>query len=339
MQIFRTWTGISETSRFRGGAVTIGNFDGVHMGHLQVLAETRGHALSINGPAVAVTFEPHPRAVLFPSETPRRLCHLHERLGGLKRAGLDAALLLHFNRDLAAWSAERFARQLYDALHFKHIHAGYDFAFGHDRTGDAEALRSLGEELGFTVSVAEAFEMHGAVVSSSRIRSAIEAADFKLAKELLGYPYSISGHVGKGEARGRTLGFPTANLNVRNLAHPPIGIYAVRAESGEQRWNGAAYFGYRPTFRGRTLVLETYLFNDTPDLYKHRLKVTFIERIREDRTFTGPDDLARQIAEDCKAARKILDTGASCKTHERRSSSPLRPISELEFRSMEPPCK
>jgi len=306
MKVFHSWTTAGTDASVHGGAVTIGNFDGVHMGHEQVLAETRGHALDVNGPAIAVTFEPHPRAVLFPSETPRRLCHLHERLEGLKRAGLDVTLLLHFNPELAAWPAERFVRQLHETLRFRHIHAGYDFAFGHDRTGDAEVLHSLGEELGFTVSVAEAFEMHGAVVSSSRIRSAIEAADFKLAEELLGYPYSISGHVGKGEARGRKLGFPTANLNVRDLAHPPIGIYAVRAESGEQRWNGAAYFGYRPTFRGRTLVLETHVFDANPDLYKHRLKVTFIERIREDRAFTGPDDLARQIAEDCKEARRIL---------------------------------
>lgn len=304
MKIIRSWT-ITKAS-IRGGAITIGNFDGVHMGHEQVLAETRGHALDVNGPAIAVTFEPHPRAVLFPAEAPRRLCHLHERLEGLKRAGMDATLLLHFNQKLAVWPAETFIRQLYESLYFRHIHAGYDFAFGHDRAGDAEVLRSLGEELGFTVSVAEAFEMRGAVVSSSRIRSAIEAADFKLAEDLLGHPYAISGHVGKGDRRGRKLGFPTANLDVRDLAHPPIGIYAVHAENGKEQWKGAAYFGYRPTFKGRTLMLETHVFDASPDLYKHRLKVTFIERIREDRAFTGPDDLARQIAEDCKVARGIL---------------------------------
>jgi len=306
MKVIHSWAITKADTSIHGGAVTIGNFDGVHMGHEQVLAETRGHALDVHGPAIAVTFEPHPRAVLFPEETPRRLCHLHERLEGLKHAGMDATLLLHFNAELAAWPAERFIRQLHESLRFRHIHAGYDFAFGHDRKGDAEVLRSLGEELGFTVSVAEAFEMHGAVVSSSRIRSSIEAADFKLAEELLGHPYAISGHVGKGEQRGRKLGFPTANLDVRDLAHPPIGIYAVHAESGERRWNGAAYFGYRPTFKGRTLMLETHVFDDAPDLYKHRLKVTFVERIREDRAFTAPDDLARQIAEDCKAARRIL---------------------------------
>ena len=307
MQIFRTWTDIAGTFRFHDGAVTIGNFDGVHMGHEQVLAETRGHALDIKGPAIAVTFEPHPRALLFPAEPPRRLCHLHERLEGLKRAGMDAMLLLHFDLELAAWTAERFIRQLYDALHFKHIHAGYDFAFGCNRQGDAEVLRRLGEDLSFTVSIAAAFEMHGAVVSSSRIRSAIEAADFKLAEALLGHPYAMSGHVGKGDTRGRELGFPTANLDTRDLVHPPIGIYAVHAESGENRWDGAAYLGYRPTFSGRTLILETHIFDASPNLYKHRLRVTFVDRIREDRVFANPEDLTRQIAGDCKAAKTILD--------------------------------
>jgi len=304
MKIFRSWHAVPAD--YRHGAVTIGNFDGVHLGHEQIIAETRGHALAIEGPAIAVTFEPHPRAVLFPHEAPRRLCHLHERLELLKQCGLDAVLLLHFNRELADWSAERFVRQLHETLGFRHIHAGYDFAFGHGRAGDAALLRHLGDQLGFTVSIAEAFELEGAVVSSSRIRSAIEAADFKLAERLLGRPYSISGHVGRGDARGRRLGFPTANLNVKDLAHPPVGIYAVIAETRNKRWHGAAYFGYRPTFQGRTLMLETHVFDDAPDLYKQRLKVTFVERVREDRAFPSAEALARQIEKDCAIARAIL---------------------------------
>ena len=308
MKILRSWDMAHASPELHGGAVTIGNFDGVHKGHEQVLAETRGHALAVNGPAIAVTFEPHPRAVLFPEEAPRRLCHLHERLERLEASGLDAVLLLHFTRQLSQWSAGDFVRRLHDSLRFRHIHVGYDFAFGHHRAGHADELRRMGEDdaMRFTVSEAAAFEMHEAVVSSSRIRSAIEAADFTLAAELLGRPYSISGHVGKGDARGRKLGFPTANIDVRNLAHPPAGIYAVHASNGERRWKAAAYLGYRPTFAGRTLILETHVFDDAPDLYKKRLKVEFVKRIREDRAFTGPDDLTRQIARDCTAARKIL---------------------------------
>ncbi len=304
MKIFRSWKTVPEA--FRGGAITVGNFDGVHLGHEQIIAETRGHALDVDGPALAVTFEPHPRAILFPNEAPRRLCHLHERLELLKQCGLDGVLLLHFNHQIAAWSAEHFIRRLHQALGFAHIHAGYDFAFGHDRQGDADLLRRMGDELGFTVSVAEAFELDAAVVSSSRIRSAVEAADFRLVERLLGRPYSISGHVGSGDKRGRQLGFPTANLNVKDLAHPPVGIYAVIAETRHRRWHGAAYFGYRPTFQGRDLMLETHVFDDQPDLYKQRLKVTFVERVREDRAFRSAEALARQIRKDCDMARAIL---------------------------------
>lgn len=302
MKILRSWRADGALH----GAVTVGNFDGVHLGHEQILAETRGHALDVGGPAIAVTFEPHPRKILFPKETPRRLCHLHEKLELLSQAGMDAVLLLHFSREIATWSAETFIRRLHQTLRFRHIHAGYDFAFGHNREGDVLLLRTLGEELGFTVSEAAAFELHGAVVSSSRIRSAIEAADFDLARDLLGRPYSISGHVGKGDARGRKLGFPTANLDVKDLAHPPAGVYAVWAECEGCRWPAVAYFGYRPTFAGRTLILETHILNDQPDLYKKRLKVSFVARIREDRAFRTPEDLIRQIAKDCDAARQIL---------------------------------
>jgi riboflavin kinase/FMN adenylyltransferase len=311
MKILRSWDAAAAADALHGGAVTVGNFDGVHLGHRQVLAELRAHADAVKGPAVAVTFEPHPRAVLYPDEAPRRLCHLHERLELLAHAGMDAVLLLHFNRALAAWPAERFTRQLHDALGFRHIHVGYDFAFGHDRQGHADLMRRLGESLGFTVSEAAAYEMHGAVVSSTRIRSAIEGADFNLAAELLGRLYTISGHVGPGWQRGRAMGFPTANLDVADLAHPPAGIYAVRVRCAdyngkEKRWDAAAYLGYRPTFHGRTLILEAHVFDDEPDLYHKRLEIAFVRRIREDRVFKGPDELARQIAADCAEARRIL---------------------------------
>jgi len=124
---------------------------------------------------------------------------------------------------------------------------------------------------------------------------------------LLGRPYTVSGHISKGEARGRKLGFPTANLDLKDLSHPPAGIYAVRASCEGKQWNGAAYIGYRPTFAGRTLLLETHLFDDSPKLYNRNLQVSFVERVREDRAFKGADELARQIAKDCETARKILD--------------------------------
>ncbi|NWF37896.1 bifunctional riboflavin kinase/FAD synthetase [Mariprofundus sp. NF] len=308
MQIFHSWDE-ARASEIRGGAITLGNFDGVHMGHEQVLAETRGHAMNADGPTIVVTFEPHPRAVLYPEEAPRRLCHLQEKLGYLEAEGVNAVLLLEFTKELAGWPAEKFSSTLYETFAFKHMHVGYDFAFGHDREGHVDDLRNLGDEVGFNVTVAAAFEMMGAVVSSSRIRSAVEAADFELAKTLLGRDYSIAGKVLHGEKRGREMNFPTANVDVADLAHPPVGIYAVRANTRDRskQWNGAAYLGYRPTFNGRTLLLETHLLDDSPDLYDQCLNVSFIQRIREDRKFTGHADLAAQIAKDCDMARQILD--------------------------------
>ena len=305
MQIFHSWEE-AQASEISGGAITVGNFDGVHMGHEQVLAETNGHAQAVNGPTVVVTFEPHPRAVLYPEEAPRRLCHVQERMQYLEAAGVDAVLLLEFNKELAAWSAEKFSNTLHQAFAFKHIHVGYDFAFGHDRQGHVNDLRRLGETHDFNVTEAAAFEMLGGVVSSSRIRSAVEAADFDLANKLLGRDYSIAGKVLHGEKRGRQMNFPTANVDVADLAHPPVGIYAVRANTRDKEWSGAAYLGYRPTFNGRTLLLETHLLDDSPDLYEQCLNVKFIKRIREDRKFTGHADLAAQIARDCDDARAIL---------------------------------
>ncbi len=305
MHIFHSWEQ-AKLSHIKGGAITVGNFDGVHMGHEQVLAETNGHARAAQGPTIVVTFEPHPRAVLYPEEAPRRLCHVQERLQYLEAAGVDAVLLLEFTRELATWSAEKFSNTLHETFTFKHIHVGYDFAFGRDRQGHVDDLRRLGETQDFNVTEASAFEMLGGVVSSSRIRSAVEAADFELAKKLLGRDYSIAGTVLHGDKRGREMNFPTANVDVADLAHPPVGIYAVRANSCDTQWNGAAYLGYRPTFNGRTLLLETHLLDDSPDLYDHNLNVSFIQRIREDRKFTGHADLAEQIAKDCEAARAIL---------------------------------
>jgi len=306
MKILRSWDDAKAYVAAKNGAVTIGNFDGVHLGHQQVLAELRGHALAVGGPSVVVTFEPHPRAVLFPDESPRRLCHLHERLELLRDAGADVVFLLAFNKELAGWTADKFMQTLHSTFAFKHVHVGYDFAFGRNRAGHSDDLRKMGDEKSFTVSEAAAFEMYDAVVSSSRIRSAIEAADFDLAKSLLGRLYSISGHVMHGDKRGRKIGFPTANLDVADLSHPPAGIYAARAHHKGKIWNSAVYLGYRPTFDGRTLVLEAHILDESPELYNDRLEIEFIKRVREDRTFTGADDLARQIAKDCNAARKIL---------------------------------
>ncbi len=309
MRVMRGWQSVAEHPELHGGALTIGNFDGVHLGHRQILRELRQHAPA-GGACCVVTFEPHPRAVLFPEEAPRRLGRLHDRLEWLRASGIDGVLVLHFDRQLASCSALAFAERLYDVFSFRHIHVGYDFAFGRGREGHGEMLRELGRRLRFSVSESEPFELYGGVVSSSRIRSLIEAADFSLAAKLLGRPYEVSGHVCKGEQRGRRLGFPTANLETDELVHPPAGIYAVWAgvpgKTGIRYDPAVSYLGYRPTFQGRSLILETHLLDQDVDLYHRRLHVCFVQRIREDRSFHDAKALARQIRKDCDAARALL---------------------------------
>ena len=318
MQVLRSFSA-AQQANLAGCAITIGNFDGVHMGHQELLAELNGHADALpehnaqKAKSVVITFEPHPRAFLYPKEAPRRLSHLHERLEHLKAAGVDAVLLLHFNHELSSMSAEEFLKKLHECLGFKHIHVGYDFAFGKGRQGQPEMMRKLGDDIGFMVTEAAAFCLHGGIVSSSRIRSAIEGADFALANTLLNRCYSISGRVGHGDKRGRQMGFPTANIQVKDLTHPPVGIYAAWAEYDGKQVKSASYLGYRPTFDGRTLLLETHLLDTSEDLYGKRVKVHFVQRIREDRAFVSADDLARQIKEDCESAKQILDND-SCLT-------------------------
>lgn len=308
MLILRSFAAAKKAG-LAGCALTIGNFDGVHLGHQQVLAELKACAgnLGTTAKSVVVTFEPHPRAFLYPKEAPRRLSHLHERLEALKQAGADAVVVLHFNAQLAAMSASEFMATLHAHLGFKHIHVGYDFAFGKDRHGQADMMRQMGQALGFAVSEAQVLLAQGGVVSSSRIRSAVEAADFALVTDLIGGLYSISGRVGHGEKRGRKMGFPTANVDVKDLAHPPVGIYAAWAEYDGMKKKAAAYLGYRPTFDGRTLILETHLLHTHENLYGKRLKVSFVQRIREDRAFVSAEALAQQIKDDCQAAEHLLD--------------------------------
>ncbi|MDQ6975905.1 MAG: riboflavin biosynthesis protein RibF [Mariprofundaceae bacterium] len=311
MRVMRSWDAVASYPEVQEGAITIGNFDGVHLGHRQIFAELQGHAMAVNGPSTLLTFEPHPRAVLFPDEEPRRLCLLHDRLRWIREAAVSAVLVLPFDRALAQCSAEDFTRKLHDSFHFKHMHVGYDFAFGRDRQGHSAMLRELGDVLNFTVSEAAAFELHGGVVSSSRIRSLIEAADFQEVEALLGRPYEVSGHVCLGEQRGRALGFPTANLETKQLVHPPAGIYAVWAGVLDDAhalhyFPAVAYLGYRPTFQGRTLILETHLLEQDINLYHSRLIVRFVTRIREDRTFKHAEALTRQIKKDCAYAQALL---------------------------------
>lgn len=294
-----------------GAVAVIGNFDGVHRGHQHILGRARTLADARGASVAALFFEPHPRRYFAPDSPPFRLTTLRERLRLLAACGVDTAVALRFNAALAAMPAEEFVSQvLVQGLKVRHIVVGYDFAFGHRRAGNVQTLTQMGERHGFGVEVVAAVKSDGEIYSSNRIRAALRDGAVAHAAQLLGHWWQVSGRVRHGDARGRKLGFATANLDIGPLLAPRFGVYAVRvAEDGtaSPRWrDGVANFGVRPTIGGGKPLLEAHLLDFTGDLYRRRLRVGFVDFIRPEQKFAGLEALMRQIAADCEAARAIL---------------------------------
>jgi riboflavin kinase/FMN adenylyltransferase len=291
--------------------VTIGNFDGVHLGHRALLAAARdlGRRLAKTPGeprrVTAVTFDPTPRDVMQPGHGIPQIQTLADRVRTLREAGADAVVVEPFTRELAGWSPERFADEILGVrLGARGIVVGWDFRFGHDRAGDAELLR---HRLGVPVEQVGPVLLDGEPVSSTRVRRAVLAGDLDLAARLLDRPHEIVGPVVVGDRRGRTIGFPTANVRPETALLPPPGVYAVRAvlPGGELR-GGVANLGERPTFgpgRGR---LEVHLFDFDGDLYDAPLRVQIVARLREERAFPTLEALVTQIRADADAARARL---------------------------------
>ncbi len=297
-------------SRLRGGVVAIGNFDGVHRGHHAVLDCARDEAAKLGAPFVVLTFEPHPRAVFRPGEPLFRLtpAPLKARLLGM--VGAACVVELGFDAAVAAMSAEEFVQTvLVGALAIRHAVTGFDFHFGKGRQGNPTFLKAAGERLGFRVSVVEAFgDEGGSVVSSSRIRELLETGDVAEAAGLLGYRYTVQAEVSHGAKLGRTLGFPTANMELPAGTALRHGIYAVRLrEPDGTLHDGVASFGRRPTVEdsGRPL-LETYLFDYAGDLYGKLCSVSFFGFLRPELKFDGLDPLVAQMNRDAEEARALL---------------------------------
>jgi riboflavin kinase/FMN adenylyltransferase len=305
MDIVRVWRDVP--SGFKGAALAIGNFDGVHRGHQEVLGEAINIAKREGRRSGAVIFEPHPRQFFTPERPFFRLTPLPLKLELLAALGLDQTFVIEFNRELAALSAEEFAAEVVaKGLGASHVVVGHDFAYGRGRSGTTEQLARLGNALGFGVDVVAPVGTGGGVFSSSRIRDHLREGEVREAAGQLGYWWRVRGPVGEGAGRGKGLGFPTINLPLAPGQDVRHGIYAMRVHHDGKRYHAAGYVGARPTFGAGEPVLEAYLLDFTGDLYGQEVEAEFIAFLRPDETFANADALAGKMREDCDKARAVL---------------------------------
>lgn len=299
--------GLQDCAGWPFPVVTIGNFDGVHVGHRAVLHLACGRVRAQCGTAIVLTFEPHPLLVLTPGVDLKFLSDPDEKLALLEEAGVDVVVRLPFTRDFASQTAEEFMVQvLRDGLGARELYVGQNFRFGKERSGTIQLLRETGPSLGFTVHAISPVGVDGAPVSSTRIRDLVQAGAMEEAALLLGRPYVLTGTVAQGSRRGGALGFPTANVRPPDgRVLPPDGIYATHLGMGAQAWAAVTYIGTRPTFGTGARVIETYLLDGDHELYGCEVGIAFHERLRGDQAFESADALARQMAADVERAREI----------------------------------
>ncbi len=293
----------------RGCVATIGNFDGVHLGHQAVFRHLLKKAGEFGLPATVITFEPQPQEFFSLDTAPARLTRMREKLQALKGSGIERVLLLEFGRRLAAMSAPEFIRRLLvEGLAVRYLFVGDDFRFGEGRTGNVDLLRRSGRRHGFEVENMHTFVVGEQRVSSTRVRQALTAGDLQGASLLLGRPYRICGRVAHGDQRGRTIGFPTANIDLHRKVSPLRGVYAVHVYGlGDQPLPGVANIGTRPTVAGDPrYLLEVHLFDFQGTIYGEHVQVEFRHKLRDEKRFDSFEQLRRQIVQDAGEARAHL---------------------------------
>ncbi len=309
MHVFRHFENLPD--EVRGASVAVGNFDGVHLGHQAVIGEAGRVARDQGIPWAVLSFEPHPRSLFTTNQEPFRLTPFRIKARHVEALGVDNMIVLHFDHEFAGLSADDFVKKvLVKGLGARHVVSGYDFVFGHKRAGNCELLLHKGKEEGFDFTCVSAVDDGETIYSSTRVRRCLKAGDPRGAANLLGRPFEIEGRVEHGDARGRTIGFPTANLHLGEYLRPASGVYAVRAgidEGADTRWlEGVANFGNRPTFDKNDTIFEVHLFDFDGDLYGRHLRIALVDFLREEKKFDGLDDLKAQIALDSDNARQIL---------------------------------
>jgi riboflavin kinase/FMN adenylyltransferase len=305
-EIFKDWRGLPE--RARGCVVAIGNFDGVHRGHQALLKRAKGVAAGAGAPLAALVFEPHPREYFQPDGARFRLTPLATKAWLLARYGVGVLFALPFDSGMAAMTADAFMRDvLKDGLNARHIVVGPDFQFGKGRAGTIEVLQAFCAANAIGLSVMEPVgEGDIAKISSTAIREMLQNGKPDEAAKLMGHWWSVVGEVEKGDQRGRTIGFPTANVSMKGYLQPALGVYAVKVEVAGKLYGGVANFGRRPTFDKQDVILEVHVFDYTGDLYHQAIVVSFVAYLRPEKKFSGLEELKAQIALDAANARTLL---------------------------------
>jgi riboflavin kinase/FMN adenylyltransferase len=298
-------------ARGRKVCVAIGVFDGVHLGHQQVIRQTITDAEQQEAIAVVITFDRHPNVVVAPQRVPELIYSLPQKLRAIEALGTDVTLVIEFDERFSRQTGEEFVRGLArDFLHIHSICVGSTFTFGYKRSGNVDLLRQLGKELHFIVHGLAAVALDGQTVSSTRIRDAIRSGQLDAASQMLGRGYSLAGNVVRGDALGKKLGFPTANLDTSGLVVPPNGVYAAHARIGRATYRAAVNIGVRPTVGAQSQRrVEAHLLDFKGELYDQELELTFVDKLREEEKFDSIETLKSQIARDVEAARQLFDNG------------------------------
>jgi riboflavin kinase/FMN adenylyltransferase len=295
-------------SPLRNPVLTIGNFDGVHRGHLALFDMVKERAKSVNGQSAVMTFEPHPIKVMKPGNGPLLITPTEQKLKLIQEAGIDVIICLPFTKAFSVISAQDFVVDiLVQRIGIKEIVVGYDYTFGHGRRGGIQLLKKMGDKFGFRVHVVEQVRVGGTLVSSTSIRNLVQEGKLADAKKLLGRDYQICGTVVKGKGRGgKLLGFPTANLKLIDELTPKTGVYAVKVFINGQTYDGVTNIGYNPTFGNSQFSVETHILDFSGDLLGKTLRVSFVERLRDEKTYDSVNALSDQIRTDVLRAREIF---------------------------------
>ena len=307
MEVFEGYKNLNR--KILNPVVTLGNFDGVHLGHQEIFSRVRKRAQEIQGTSLVYTFHPHPLSVLTQERQFLNITTLEEKLNLIEKAGIDVVICEPFNREFSRLTAEEFVKNiLWEKIGIKEIFVGEDYTFGSKRQGNIYFLMTMGKNLNFRVRIIESQIKDNIIVKSSKIREFIQMGEVEVAHRLLGRDYSITGQVIKGKGRGITLGYPTANISPNKALHPGIGVYAVWVNWGGEQFPGAMNIGYNPTFSGQELSLEVHILDFNRSLYEKEIEISFVARIRKEKIFASPDELIAQMQNDIAEVRKILSS-------------------------------